>query len=439
MNSMNIQAGTEAEVWLLGGVFQDPRVMAQLAHALEPGDFLLEKHSLVWQAFLSLQKDGRVIDIITVATEIEKTGLFKAVFGGRNDYLFDLSESVPSSANTEHYAELVAKASALRKLVAALQTTLKEAKEPDAEADAMVSVALERISGIAGRSARTEDMHIADIARQVLDDLMDKMAKGVSAGASTGFNELDGLAGGLRPGEVVILGGRPGMGKTSFALDIAIHAAKTMPVKFFSMEMAKRQMIPKALCFFNRINLKRTINADLSDEELLSHCAAVEELRKHNLYAEFEAGMKIQEICADVHAFTARHGKGLIIIDHLHYLRTDGKNYENRNIELGKITHALKELAKKLDLPVLLLSQLNRALDRSPVNEKKPRLSDLRDSGNIEQDADMVWFVHRDGYYDVKADPSDTDIIIAKNRSGPTGTVKMHFDLNTTKFSNAQT
>jgi len=430
----------QAETWLLGGMFQQPEAMAQHAHALEPGDFSMERHRLVWQAMRSLHEAGRDIDVLTVGAEIEKTGLRKAVFGGKNDFLFDLMENAPpSAAGAEHLVEIIAKASALRKLADVLRKTLGEAQEPGAEADALVSSALERLAGIASKSARAKDEHIADIAAQVLESIRERMSQGQSMGASTGFAGLDGLTGGLRPGELAITGARTGMGKTSFALDIALHAAREMPVKFFSLEMDRKQIAPRVMSFFSMISLKRTINADLSNNELAAQQRAIEQLRKLNLYAEFEAGMSIGEICSEAHAFCAKHGKGLIVIDHLHYLRTDGKNYENRNIELGKITHALKELAKKLGIPILLLSQLNRASERAAnFKEKSPRLSDLRDSGNIEQDADTVWFIHRPGYYEGSGtDPSETEIIVAKNRSGPTGTARLHFDLMTTKFTDA--
>jgi replicative DNA helicase len=433
----NTEAET-AETWLLGGVFQDPKIMARFADALQPADFFVDKNRLVWEAMQKLQNEDCPIDIVTVGSKLEKHWQFQNLFGD-NDYLFGLMESVPSAANAEWYIELISKASALRKLISAMQKTLGEAFNPAADADELIAKAMERIAEIASRSARAEDEHIADIAQEILDQIKIKKEQGVSMGEQTGFHELDDLTGGLRPGELVIIGARTGMGKTSFAIDIALHAAKKMPVKFFSLEMAKRQIAPRALSFFSQVNLKKTINASLNEDEFSLQCNAVKTLRELNLYMEFEANMSIGEICSEAHAFTARRGAGLIIIDHLHYLKTGGeKRYENRNIELGKITHALKELAKKLEIPIVLLSQLNREVDRASAKDKKPKLSDLRDSGNIEQDADMVWFIHRPGYYDTKIDLSETDLIIAKNRSGPTGEVKLHFDLNTTKFSTSK-
>jgi replicative DNA helicase len=428
----------DAEIWMLGSIFQHPNAMAQFAHALEPADFFLEKHQLVWEAFQSLQKEGRGIDIMTAKAEIEKTGKFQSAFVGKENYLFELSESVSSAANANHYAEMISNASALRRIIFASHKTANEAYKPNADSSAVAAACIESFSSIAAKPAKAADEHVADAAEQVLGDIRKRMEQGSPMGTQTGFRRLDEITGGFRPGEVVIVGARTGMGKTSFAIDVALHAARTVPVKFFSLEMAKKQIIPKALSFYSNVNLKRTINADLSEAEFLNHAAAVDELRKLRLYMEFEANLKIQEIYAEACAFTAKHGAGLIVIDHLHYLRTDGKNYENRNNELGKITHALKELAKKLDVPILLLSQLNRTVDRATAKDKKPKLSDLRDSGNIEQDADMVWFIHRDGYYDASVPVSETDIIVAKNRSGPTGEAKLYFDAKTTKFMEAK-
>ena len=427
----------EAETWLLGGILNQPKAMAQHARSLLPVDFYDNKHKLIWRTFQELHNDGIPIDIGSVSARFEQTGRFDSLFG-KNDYLFELAESVPSASHSDYYVELIAKASALRKLISVLHKTLAEAFTPGAEADAVISSAMELISEIASGSAHAKDEHLADTAERVLRAIEERMRAGSAMGVPTGFCELDQLAGGLRSGELVIAGARTGMGKTSFALDIALRAAEKMPVKFFSLEMAEKQLAPRALSFFSRVNLKRTVNADITEAELLSHFEAAKELRKLNIYAEFGAGMSIGELCAETHAFCARHGAGLIVIDHLHYLKTDEKKYENRNIELGKITHSLKELAKKLDIPILLLSQLNRDIDRAGGRDKSPRLSDLRDSGNIEQDADTVWFIHRPGYYDSSIDPSETEIKIAKNRSGPTGKIRLHFDISAAKFTDAK-
>jgi len=353
-------------------------------------------------------------------------------------YLFQLNESVPSASNADHYIDLISKASSLRKLIAASQKTIAEAFEAGADADETISSAIERLAGIASGSACATDEHLADIAKRVLDHISNKMFEGMPMGASTAFEEVDRLTGGLRPGELIIVGARTGMGKTSFAMSVALHVAKTMPVKFFSLEVKEKQLAPRVLSFISQINMQRTLNAKISAVELQAQYQAVEELRNHNIYAEFKIS-SIEKIISESHAFTARRGKGLIVIDHLHFCKTSERNYENRNIELGKITRALKEMAGSLDVPVLLLSQLNRDIDRAPGKDKKPKLSDLRDSGNIEQDADMVWFIHRPGYYDADIDKSEAYLLVSKNRSGPTGEAKLYFDLNTTRFRDLQT
>jgi len=429
---------TQSEIFLLGSVFQHPPAMARLSGMLNPKDFYLQKHRVIWTAMQKLQAENEEIDIPHVSNWLKKNGSenFDSLFR-KDDYLFELMESVPSAANAEYFAELIYKSSVLRQLINTCAKTSSEAFTAAADADALLSSILEQITAIASHSSHTEDEHISDIALEVLEQIKSHIGTGTPMGASTGFYELDKMTGGLRSGELVIVGARTGMGKTSFAIDIALHAAKTMPVKFFSLEMAKKQIAPRALSFFSRVSLKKTINANLDDLELRSQYAVIDKLRELCLYMEFEAGLSIGEICSSSHAFTARHGKGLILIDHLHYLKTGEKTNENRNIELGKITHSLKELAKKLDIPILLLSQLNRDIDRNASKDKMPRLSDLRDSGNIEQDADMVWFIHRPGYYDNSFDLSETKLKVAKNRSGPTGEIKLHFDTLTTKFSDA--
>jgi replicative DNA helicase len=444
MSAPTIPHDASAESSLIGCMLNDFRLMAQHAAALEPADFFLEKNQAIWQALQSLQKGGCArlekdysIYPRFVADEVRKAGRLQSVFGGDDSYIFSVGECAPGGANADAFAERVLCASALRKLVSAARKAIAEAGGPDAidNCHSVISAAMDGVAAIATRSARCGDEHIADIAMEVLEGIRDMQAKGLPMGCPTGFPSLDSLTGGLRPGELVIVGARTGMGKTSLAIDIALNVSNAMPVKFFCLEMAKKQIAPKALSFFSHVNLKRTVNADLSEPELASQFAVVRELRKLKLYMEFEAGLSIEEICAESHAFAARHGQCLIAIDHLHYLRTGGgRHSENRNNELGRITHALKELAKKLDIPVLLLSQLNRDIDRMGGKDKMPRLSDLRDSGNIEQDADMVWFLHRQGYYD-NTDPSETRLKVAKNRSGATGEVNLHFDTSTTRFS----
>jgi replicative DNA helicase len=423
----------EAETWLLGGVFQYPNIMAQLAHALEPCDFYAEKNQLVWKAMQELQRDGRPIDVLTVGSLLKGYPAFQSIFGD-NDYLFGLQESVASHANVDYYAELIAKASALRKLIAALQKTLGEAYHPAADADALLATAMERIADIASKSASAGDEQLADVALRFLDMVRDRMEKGVPMGFQTGFYDLDRLTGGLRPGELVIVGARTGVGKTSFALSLALNVAKKTPVKFFSLEVDENQFSAKALSFFSMVNMQRTLNAKIEANELYCQYEARKELQARDFPIEFKIA-KIEKIVAESHAFCARHGGGLVIIDHLQFIDSSEK-HENRNTELGRYTRALKKLAGDLKITVMVLSQLNREIERSAAKDKKPRLSDLRDSGNIEQDADMVWLLNRRGFYD-DTPLSEMELIVAKNRTGPTGLVKLHFDAATTRISDA--
>jgi replicative DNA helicase len=432
MTRQELPRASEAELWLLGSVFSDPRIMARHAHALDPGDFYDEKNRLVWQAFQSLQREGRSIDIVTATAELERSGFYKSVFGGKNDCLFEMQESVSSSACSESHVELIAKASALRKLISAAKEIISEAFSPGADADRLLAESMERISAISRSSCRPNEEHLADACLRFLTHVKGLKSKGASAGISTGFKELDRITGGMRPGELIITGAKTGAGKTAFALSVALNVASEAPVKLFSLEVSDKQLAPRALSPFNNINMQRILNANISEEELGINFKTAEELRRLNIYVEFKI-RSIEKIIAESYAFAAKHGKGLIVIDHLHFIKTSEKS-ENKNIELGKITRALKDLSKDLDVPVLLLSQLNRDNEKTPDKNKKPVLSHLRDSGNIEQDADMVWFIHKEQYYNPSLDPSDTDLIVAKNRSGPKGEVKLRFDTNTTRF-----
>jgi replicative DNA helicase len=434
---MNIEEpnNAEAEKWLLGAILDYPKLMAQFTNSLSQSDFYTEKNGQVWKAMQTLQKDNRPIDILTVGTLLKDVPGFSSIFG-ENDYLFMLQESNFGRSNADYYLDLILKASSLRQLIAAMRKTIGEAFYPAADADALMATAMERISGIASKSACAEDEHLADTVLRFLDNIRSRMEKGLAMGIQTGFYHLDHLTGGLRPGELVITGARTGVGKTSFALSVALNVAKSYPVKFFSLEVKENQLAPRVASFLSQVNMQRTLNAKISESELACQYEAAKILQSYNIYVEFKT-KTIEKILAESHAFSARHGAGLIIIDHLHFIKTSEKT-ESRNIELGKFTRALKDLAGDINCPVLLLSQLNREIDRAAAKDKKPRLSDLRDSGNIEQDADMVWFINRPFYYNANLEPSDTDIIVAKNRSGPTGETKLHFDTNTTKFSDPQ-
>jgi replicative DNA helicase len=412
--------------------------MAQFADELYPADFYGEKNQLVWQAMKLLQKRNEPIDIITVAANIKKAGAFDSLFGN-NDYLFSLMETVSSGANADYYVELVRDAASKRKLIAACNAAVKDAMDPASTATQCLESALDAISGIAKKASRAAAELIGGTAWDTLKAMAESKRQGIPSGIKTSFPEIDDVIGGLRKGELVIVGARPGVGKTSFALDVAMNAAENAgTVLFFSLEMSPAQLASRAMCYYSQVSLRRTVDAHLDMEEMgRQERAANFLLQKIPLYSLYERDLTARQICSIAHYYAAKQPLSLIVIDHLQIVNTsvDRKSYENRNIAIGEATRLFKILSAKLNCNVMVLSQLNRDLEKTGGKPKPPRLSDLRDSGNIEQDADCVMLMDRHIKGSDFQDAGETRIIVAKNRSGPTGEIKIHFNLENAMFT----
>jgi len=428
----------DAETWLLGGVFSDPRSIAAIAGMLQPADFYYEKNRLVWHAMQELHKEGKPIDIVTVSGMLKKSGEFDSLFR-ENDYLFNLHESVVSAANIEHYVELVKEASQKRGLISAGRAAAASAYDPSMSAAECLRNALDAISAIATSGTGAHIEHIGDAAARLLESIALRKKEGKGGGIGSDFMQMDSLTGGFRNRELTIIGARPGVGKTSFALGLAIHAAKTAgPVLMFSLEMDESQISARAMSCHSLVSVKKTMDAALDMAEMHNQGEAVRILRNVPLYIDFTRGYSVSKIAGISHAFAAKMPLAMIVVDYLQIIDTcpDRRSYENRNVAIGAMTRALKILSGRLGCPVVALSQLNRDIDKATgkPGARKPRLSDLRESGSIEQDADVVILLHRltsakDG------DISATDLMVAKNRSGPTGEIRIHFNPQNAMFS----
>jgi replicative DNA helicase len=422
------------EIWLFGGVLQDPRIMAEIAAIIEPGDFYLEKHQLIWRTMLNMQKEGKEINVRSLSTEIKTVN---ASFDG--DYIFQLYETMPSAAEAGFFADKIAKDSALRKHIDSSKKAISEAHEPGADPDVIASNIIERTSSASRRSCNAKAVHISESARSTIDFIRQILAHGKAPCIKTDFWELDSITGGLRNGELTIIGARPGVGKTSFALDIALNVAcLSKNVLMFSLEMTEGQVSARAMCYYSGVNLKKTVDGTLNEEETTLQQEAKIFLESVPLRVIYERNLNVNQISTLAYSQAFKTPLSLVIVDHLQIVnvKDSAKNYENRNIALGEVTRKLKILSGELNCPVVALSQLNR----ESVREKtKPlNLSDLRDSGNIEQDADCVMLMHRLTTSTEARSRTETDIIVAKNRSGPTGDVKLYFDTNTTRFKERQ-
>jgi len=430
---------TAAETWLLGGVFQNPRIMAIIYSMLSPSDFYLRKHQLVWEAMQELQKADNPIDIITVGAVLKKHSEMDSLFK-ENEYLFQLNESVPSSANYEWYIELIKEASQKRRFILASRKIIAYAYDPAKSANDCFQSATTIFNEIATRAANNSQVeHIGDLAEKMLESIAQRKKEGKKGGIGSDFLCLDSITGGFRKGELIIVGARPGVGKTTFALGLAINAAKSVgPVLMFSLEMNGEQQAARAMSYYSHVSVKKTMDATLDMVEMQNQREAARVLKNAPLYLDLIKDHNVAQIASIAHSYAAKMPLAMIIVDYLQIIETnpDRKNYENRNVAIGAITRALKVLSGKLNCPVIALSQLNRDTEKtSTPGTRKPRLSDLRESGNIEQDADVVILLHRIPVPGPNIDITKTDLIVAKNRSGPTGECRIHFNPQNVMFS----
>jgi replicative DNA helicase len=431
----------EAEQSVLGGLLLDNLAWDRAGDLLTDGDFYRHEHRLIYAAIGALVGAGKPADVITVFEHLQALG--KAADCGGLAYLNALAQSVPSAANMRRYAEIVRERSILRKLIAASDEIATSAFNPQGRAvTTVLDEAESRILQIGEEGSRQRQgfQSIDKLVVQLIDrvqELHDNGAEEVT-GVRSGFYELDRMTAGFQKGDLVVLAARPSMGKTAFALNIAEHVAvqEGLPVLVFSMEMGAAQLALRLVGSLGRINQQnlRTGRLDSGEWERLTD--AVERLGQVQLLIDETPGLTSSELRARARRMARQFGTlGLIVIDYLQLMSGSSGSDENRATELGEISRGLKGLAKELQCPVIALSQLNRSVESR--NDKRPMMSDLRESGAIEQDADVIMFIYRDDYYNKDSkEPGVSEIIIAKQRNGPVGTVKLTFLKPLTRFDN---
>ncbi|MBU6258612.1 MAG: replicative DNA helicase [Burkholderiales bacterium] len=431
----------EAEQSVLGGLLLDNLAWDRAGDLLTDGDFYRYEHRLIYAAIGSLVAASKPADVITVFEQLQSLG--KAQDCGGLAYLNALAQSVPSAANMRRYAEIVRERSILRKLIAASDEIATSAFNPGGrQVSTVLDEAESKIFQIGEEGSRQKQgfqgidkLVVALIDR--VNELHDNGAEEVT-GVRTGFYDLDRMTAGLQKGDLIVLAARPSMGKTAFALNIAEHVAvqEGLPVLVFSMEMGASQLALRLVGSLGRINQQglRTGRLESGDWERLSDAA--ERLRAAQLYIDETAALTSSELRARARRMARQFGTlGLIVIDYLQLMSGSSGSDENRATELGEISRGLKALAKELQCPVIALSQLNRSVESR--NDKRPMMSDLRESGAIEQDADIIMFIYRDDYYNKESkEPGVAEIIVAKQRNGPVGEVKLTFLKPLTRFDN---
>ena len=419
----------DAEIYLLGGVIQDSEKFSDLVQLVDTDSFALEKHRFIWKALLSIYERGNEIDFVTLSDELSRSKRLESV--GGKEYLMQLAGAVPSAANAEYHAEIVREKSILRKLIENANLTIKEAMEPSAESVDVLQNAEKNIFALAEKQTRDSLHQVKPLLESVLQKITERK-KDIS-GLNTGFASLNKITGGLQKSDLIVLAARPGVGKTSFALSLAVNAAvdNDYKVAFFSLEMGGEQLVQRILSIKSQVGLQNLRTGYLTGSDMSNIQMVSGPIAESHFFIDDNSDLGISELMSKTRKLKSLEGGlDLVIVDYLQLMRT-GKE-ENRSVAIGAISRGLKILAKDLQIPIIALAQLNRKVEEK--GREEPKLSDLRESGSIEQDADMVWFVEREFNKDESMPIDKGTLIIAKHRNGSTGNIPLAFIKKTTYF-----
>ena len=432
----------EAEQCVLCAMLLDKEAIAKATEILSSSDFYRESHRVIFNAMLELYNKNEAVDLVTVTEILRRDNKLEDI--GGIAYVTGLANAVPTAANIKYHAEIVAEKSVLRQLVRVSTEIATMGYEANDDVGVLLDTAESRILEISNRKKKAEFTAISDVLMDSVQTL-EKMLynKGGLTGLPTGFIDLDKLTSGLQPSDFIILAARPSMGKTALALNIvqnvALRAHKKVggepkSVAFFSLEMSKEQLVSRMLCAEANIDSQRLKVGELQDSDWEALWAACDVMSKAKIYIDDTAGITAMEMRSRARRLKAEHGLDLIVVDYLQLMQGSGKRSSSgdRQQEVSEISRSLKALARELNVPVISLSQLSRSVESR--NIKRPMLSDLRESGSLEQDADIVAFLYREDYYNPETENKHTELIIAKHRNGPVDTVNLFFHKQYTKF-----
>ena len=427
----------EAEQSVLGSMLLDKEAVAAASEVLQGEDFYSDAHKEIYEAILDIYDQGKPVDLVTLAEALRQRGTLEAVGGGT--YISDLSMSVPSTANIRYYVRIVEEKAILRRLITACNNIIKDSYEASEELDIIIDQAEKRVFEISQKKNRQSFESIKTILLDTYAQIEEMTKnKGKIVGVPTGFYDFDMRTSGLNPSDLVLIAARPSMGKTSFAINIAQNAAVRyqVPVAIFSLEMSKEQLVQRMLSSEANIELQKIRTGDLTEEDWIKLVQAATPLSQAPIFIDDTPAVSSMEIRSKARRLKLEHNLGLIVIDYLQLMSGRGR-FESRQQEVSEISRSLKALARELNIPVVALSQLSRGPEAR--QDHRPMLSDLRESGAIEQDADVVVFLYRDEYYNPDTEKKNiAEAIIAKQRNGPTGTVELVWLGQYTKFASLE-
>lgn len=425
----------EAEQSVLGAILLDNEALPKVIELLSPSDFYRDSHRKIFNAMEDQFNKGQTIDLVTLSDYLERTNALDAV--GGISYLSTLVSQVPTAANVRYHARIIKEKALIRALLKSTTDIAAKVYESPLEADELVDYAERTIFEIADKRTKTSFSTLKDVIKssfEMIEKLYDK--KGALTGAPSGFPDLDEMTTGFQPGDLIIIGGRPSMGKTAFGLNIAQRVGLDMkePVAVFSLEMSKEQLALRMLCSEAMVDSNSVRKGFVRKEDWNKLTSAAGRLAEAPIFIDDSSNITVLEMRAKARRLKMEHGGiSLIVVDYLQLMKGRG-NFERREQEISEISRSLKGLAKELHVPVIALSQLNRMVEAR--QDRRPTLADLRESGAIEQDADVIMFLYRDEVYN-KNNTSNkglAEIIISKQRNGPTGTIKLTFLASSTRF-----
>jgi replicative DNA helicase len=429
-----------AEQSLLGALMQEPEKLVEVKAAVDVEDFYDEKNKDIYNAILRLDEAEIIPDTTTIFEEINNSGAFKSMDASL--YIVELYDITPSTRNIMHYANLVKRYSIYREIRSALLSSTEEMNQGNADIDSLTATLFDQVERAMERAKTSQFKNMKDVTNEVFQEIVARMSgEGQNIAIPTGFNTLDQLVG-LGKGDLIILAARPSMGKTAFALNIALNVAgknhrdesEKKTVALFSLEMGADQLVSRMICSEGMLDSEKIKKGTLDNDDMMKLETAVHFLNQKNIFIEDSAFIKVNEVKAKCKLLKNEHGLDLVVVDYLQLLQ-GSKRTDNRQQEVSEISRSLKQMARELECPVIALSQLSRSVESR--HDKRPMMSDLRESGSIEQDADIVSFLYRSDYYRSEdadenevqepSDVSTVEVIVAKNRNGQTGTAELVF------------